>query len=65
MVGEWRAMSSTRLEPDGDSLTTTENVMDDELSAHRTRTNMRPEQPHPQLIEAVNAIFEPAIEDRD
>lgn len=39
--------------------------MEDELSAHRTRTNRRPEQPHTTLEQDVNAIFEQPIEDRD
>lgn len=38
--------------------------MGDELSSHRTRTNRRPEQPHEALEQAVNAIFEQPIEDK-
>lgn len=41
-------------------------AMDDELSAHRTRTNIRPtqQQPPPELIAAINAVFEQPIEDK-
>lgn len=42
--------------------------MDDELSAHRTRTNRRPEihlHPPAALIAAIDAVFEQPIEDRD
>jgi len=39
--------------------------MDDELSAHRTRSNMRPAQPPAELIAAINAVFEQPIEDKD
>ncbi len=37
---------------------------DDALSSHRVRSNVWPTQPHPQLVEAVNAIFEQPIEDK-
>lgn len=42
--------------------------MDDELSAHRTRTNRMPEihlHPPASLIAAIDAVFEQPIEDRD
>lgn len=41
--------------------------MDDELSAHRVRSNVWPTQPHtpPALIAAIDAVFEQPIEDRD
>jgi len=40
---------------------------DDALSSHRVRSNVWPTRPtaHPQLVEAINAIFEQPIEDRD
>lgn len=36
----------------------------DDISAHRTRTNRRPEpQPHVELVQAVEAVYD-ALEDR-
>lgn len=37
---------------------------DNELSAHRTRSNRRPEpQPHLELVQAVEAVYSGLVED--
>lgn len=38
---------------------------DDALSAHRTRTNRRPEPPHEALVQAVEDVYRDVIEDRN
>lgn len=40
--------------------------MDDDVSAHRTRTNRRPDPDlHPDTVREINQVMGDAIEDRD
>ena len=41
-------------------------MVDDDVSAHRTRTNRQPAPPsHPQTVREINQVMGDAIEDRD